>query len=81
MYCPGKLGVKPDSLTRRSEDLPKEGDERILHQSQTVLKRNNLEGFLTEFIEQLNNQQDRTQLKTLALNNNPDASPLLALPN
>ena len=37
-----KLGGKPDALTRRSGDLPKEGDERLLHQSQTVLKPHNL---------------------------------------
>jgi transposase InsO family protein len=43
MYRPGKLGAKPDSLTRRSEDLPKEGDERLRHQSQTILKRLNFE--------------------------------------
>lgn len=30
-YRPGKQGAKPDALTRRSEDLPKEGDERLLH--------------------------------------------------
>ncbi|KKF92157.1 Retrotransposable element Tf2 155 kDa protein type 1 [Ceratocystis platani] len=42
VYRPGKLGGKPDSLTRRSEDLPKEGDDRLLHQSQTVLKNHNL---------------------------------------
>ncbi|KAI6777561.1 uncharacterized protein J7T54_006734, partial [Emericellopsis cladophorae] len=42
-YRPGKQGAKPDALTRRSEDLPKEGDERLLHQSQTVLKRENLD--------------------------------------
>jgi hypothetical protein len=41
-YRPGKQGVKPDALTRRSEDLPKEGDERLQHQSQTILKRKNL---------------------------------------
>jgi hypothetical protein len=35
--------VKLDSLTRRSEDLPKEGDERLLHQSQTILKKGNLD--------------------------------------
>ena len=28
-FWPGKLGAKPDALTRRSGDLPKEGDERI----------------------------------------------------
>jgi len=40
-YRPGKQGQKPDSLTRRSEDLPREGDERLRHQSQVVLKREN----------------------------------------
>jgi len=29
VYCPGKQGGKPDALTRRSGDLPKEGDERL----------------------------------------------------
>jgi hypothetical protein len=43
IYRPGKQGEKPDALTRRSEDLPKEGDERLLHQSRTVLKRENFE--------------------------------------
>ncbi|KAI1676228.1 reverse transcriptase [Pyrenophora tritici-repentis] len=42
-YRPGKLGAKPDALTRRSGDLPKEGDERLQHQSQVVLKKENLE--------------------------------------
>ena len=28
-YRPGRLGGKPDALTRRSRDLPKEGDERL----------------------------------------------------
>lgn len=28
-YRPGKLGAKLGALTRRSGDLPKEGDERI----------------------------------------------------
>lgn len=40
-YRPGKQGVKPDALTRRSEDLPKEGDEHLAHQSQIVLKKEN----------------------------------------
>src|SRR5215213_367340 len=42
-YRPGKAGGKPDALTRRSGDLPKEGDERLAHQSQTVLKSHNLD--------------------------------------
>jgi hypothetical protein len=41
-YRPGKAGAKPDALTRRSGDLPKEGDECLLHQSQTILKPHNL---------------------------------------
>nr|CEG03749.1 unnamed protein product [Fusarium acuminatum CS5907] len=36
-----RQGVKPDALTRRSEDLPKEGDERLAHQSQVILKKEN----------------------------------------
>lgn len=43
VYRPGKQGAKPDALTRRSGDLPREGDERLLHQSQVVLKRENFE--------------------------------------
>jgi hypothetical protein len=42
-YRPGKQGEKPDALTRRSEDLPKDGDERLEHQSRTILKRENFE--------------------------------------
>ena len=42
-FWPGKLGGKPDSLTRRSGDLPKEGDERIKQMQQTVLKDHNLD--------------------------------------
>jgi len=41
-YRAGKQGQKPDSLTRRSGDLPKGGDERIQYQFQTVLKQRNL---------------------------------------
>lgn len=40
-YRPGRQGLKPDSLTRRSEDMPQKGDERLQHQSQTILKREN----------------------------------------
>ena len=43
VFRPGRHGTKPDSLTRRSADLPKEGDARLAHQSQTVLKRENLD--------------------------------------
>ncbi len=41
-YRPSKAGAKPDALTRRSGDLPKKEDERLLHLSQTILKLQNL---------------------------------------
>jgi hypothetical protein len=37
VYRPGKQGGKPDALTRRSGDLPKEGDERIAQLQKAVL--------------------------------------------
>ena len=46
VYRPGKAGGKPDALTRRSGDLPKEGDdtdERRKFQHQTILKTENLD--------------------------------------
>ena len=42
-FWPGKLDAKPDALTRRSGDLPKEGDERIQQMQQTGLKKHNLD--------------------------------------
>ena len=42
-FRPGKLGGKPDLLTRRSGDLSKAEDERIKQMMQTVLKKHNLE--------------------------------------
>ena len=42
-YRPGSRGTKPDALTRRSGDLPQNGeDERILYRNQVVLKPHNL---------------------------------------
>jgi hypothetical protein len=46
IYRPGKQGAKPDALTRWSKDLPKEGDERLLHQNQVMLKKANFNDFL-----------------------------------
>lgn len=45
VYRLGKLGGKPDALTRRSQDLPKPGDPRLTHQSQVVIKTENLPDF------------------------------------
>jgi len=44
VYRPGKAGGKPDSLTRRLEDLPEEGDERLLANQQAILKPHNVTG-------------------------------------
>ena len=43
-YRPGKQGTKPDSLTRRSGDLPEnDTDDRKQHQHQVLLKARHLE--------------------------------------
>lgn len=55
-YRPGKQGGKPDALTRRSGDLPGEGDERRLHQSQVVLKKENVETKLSLLAGSLSNE-------------------------
>ena len=41
-YRAGNAGSKPDALTRRSGDLPEEGDERLQHMERAVLKAANL---------------------------------------
>ena len=40
-YRPGTQGGKPDALTRRSGDLPKEGDKRLLDMQKAILKPEN----------------------------------------
>ena len=37
-YRPGTQGGKPDALTRRSGDLPKKGDKRLLDMLKAILK-------------------------------------------
>lgn len=55
-YRPGKQGGKPDALTRRSGDLPEERDERLTHQSQTMLKKENLDPKLSLLSGSLTNE-------------------------
>jgi hypothetical protein len=43
-------------LTQRSGDLPEEGDERLRHQAQTVLKRENIDSKLGLFAASLSNE-------------------------
>jgi len=50
-YLPGKAGGKLDALTRRSGDLPKEGDERLLANQQAVLKPHNVTGLALHSLE------------------------------
>jgi hypothetical protein len=38
-YRPGKEGGKPDALTRRQEDMPKEGDERLTQKERILLPK------------------------------------------
>jgi hypothetical protein len=42
VYRPGKAGVKPDSLTHRSGDLPQGQDDCLIKQHKAVLKPHNL---------------------------------------
>ena len=36
-YRPGKLAVRPDALSRREQDMPKEGDERLQFRERRLL--------------------------------------------
>lgn len=58
-YRPGKEGRKPDSLTRRSQDLPQDSsDARIEYQNQALFKPRNLD-------ETLRQQQSNHQAPTV----------------
>ena len=68
-YRPGKQGAKPDTLTRRSGDLPAGGeDERIAQQSQVVLKPHNLES-------QAMNPEQNPELHVFANDLTDDSTP------
>ena len=65
VYRPGKAFAKPDALTRRSGDLPKEGDKydkRTRFQHQAVLKLQNLtnlpDAVLTLACERINEVEE-----------------------
>jgi len=47
VFQPGKSVGKPDALTRRSGDLPMEGDERLVANQQAVLKPWTLSSVMT----------------------------------
>lgn len=66
-YQSGKQGGKPYALTRRSGDLPREGDERQLHQSQVVLKKENLDAKLSLLAGSFSNEpaEKKTSLNRL----------------
>lgn len=51
-FRPGKQGAKPDALTRRSQDLPKEADdERTKYQKQVVLKPEQLDDEIVKSLQ------------------------------
>jgi hypothetical protein len=66
-YRPGKAGGKPDALTRRSGDLPKEGDERLLANQQAVLKPHNMTGLALHSLENGLGLEKRRRLDGLGL--------------
>jgi hypothetical protein len=79
-YRPGKAGGKPDALTRRSGDLPKEGDTsdpRHLHQHQTILKTHVLD---PKIVEDLQCQAITLDPVQLHLSPVPSASPVTLAP-
>jgi len=63
VYRPGKAGGKPDALTRRSGDLPKEGDERLLANQQAVLKPHNVTGLALHALDNRLGLDDRLGLR------------------
>jgi transposase InsO family protein len=73
-YRPGKLGGKPDALTRRSGDLPQgRNDDRIKYQDQVMLKSHNLApgvhpdgqvGIQANSVEEVASDQDQDESKT-----------------
>ena len=69
-FRPGKLGGKPNSLTRKSGDLSKEGDKRIKQMQQTVLKTHNLDPAIKSNIDLVATPSTRpsTPSTTSALN-------------
>lgn len=94
IYRPGKQGGKPDALTRRSGDLPKEGDERLQQRNRILIKPHNLQISATqegpqnrgpETLENLLDQaytKDETPNKILEqLRNKEQKSSLITLAN
>jgi hypothetical protein len=60
-YRPGKEGIKPDSMTRRTADLPVQddlGDERNRHQHQVILKTHNLSPKITKELKATHANKD-----------------------
>jgi len=66
-YRPGRLGLKPDALTRCSEDLTVHGDPRLVNQSQTILKWENLSTGIQQDIHVSQDQRGQNVPRTLSL--------------
>ena len=68
-YRLGRLGGKPDALTRRSGDLPKEGVERLVERVQTLLKPENYS------VHRQSSDYDTIQAQAQAVKLAPSSSP------
>jgi hypothetical protein len=64
-YRPGKAGGKSDALTCRLEGLPKARGKRLVHQSQVVLKSENIESFMETKLSVCANEISKIQVELL----------------
>jgi hypothetical protein len=80
VYYPGTARGKPDALTRRSGDLPKEGDNYSLENQMTIIK---LENILHALAVTASNQPDTSptlsQLFRNAYNTDPFPNKVLEM--
>lgn len=77
-YHPRKEEGKPEALTRRTGDLPEQEDARLQYQSQTILKKENIEAKLCLFAGSIPNEPtglDATFTKLMQEGYNVDQFP------
>ena len=64
-YRPGKLSVRPDALSRRAQDMPKEGDERFLARERRLFDPAILRPNTTIKVAAVTRKQIRERLRVL----------------
>ena len=75
IFRPGIKSRKPDSLTRRLEDLPEKGNERLQHMQQVVLKLKNF----SLHLEATNQPKNTKDLWTQAYEEDPFPTEVLRM--